>query len=82
MRRCLVAATHRVDSAGEGGKNAHSTLSGHSLDVAYAGEVEFVDGEISTFSNRSGTYLPQAGLKHQSGFEGDEDKFRDTAVDN
>lgn len=66
--------TIRLGNSAEGGNNAHATLSGNSLYVRYAGEVEFKNGELQWFTNQSGTYLPEADLHAQSGF--DKDKFR------
>jgi hypothetical protein len=68
----------RLGSAKDGGNTAHATLSSLSLDVMYAGEIEFDKGRLSWFSNKSGTYLPEAGLVHQAGFDEEEMKlFRD-----
>ena len=50
------------------GTNAHAALTGGSKNVSFAGEVEFEKGKIKTYSNGSGTYLPPAVLRHQSGF--------------
>jgi hypothetical protein len=59
--------------AAAGGNNVHSTLSGASLFVRYAGEARFEHGELIWFSNESGTYLPSNELYGQAGF--DNDKF-------
>ena len=50
------------------GTNAHAALTGGSKNVSFAGEVEFEQGNIKTYSNGSGTYVPPAVLRYQSGF--------------
>lgn len=50
------------------GQNVHGQLAGNSLHVAYAGTVTFKNGTVEQYSNASGTYMPPADLKAQSGF--------------
>lgn len=70
----------RLGSSETGTATSHVNLSSHSYHVAYAGEVEFANGELEWFSNQSGHYAPPQKLKHQSGFN-DRDMPRFRAVE-
>ncbi|HEX8211040.1 MAG TPA: hypothetical protein VF584_12780 [Longimicrobium sp.] len=46
----------------------HHELSGRCLHVRYAGEAEFVQGDLGRWNNVSGTYRAPPTLKYQAGF--------------
>jgi hypothetical protein len=59
--------------APENGKNGHVSLTGGADGIRFAGEVTFGtqgsdEGKVIEFSNRSGSYLPIATQRFQSGF--------------
>jgi hypothetical protein len=53
--------------ASEQGVNAHVEIAGNSASASYAGTVIFKQGVLVAWTNESGTFVPPAALRFQSG---------------